>query len=436
MDVYNLISFAGIFVLIAFAWLLSADRRNFNLRVVAWAVALQLLTAVFIFRVPAGARVFLAVNDAVVRVLESASQGAHFVFGILALPPGRVDPSGNESLGPILAFQAFPTIIFFSALISVLYYLRIMPVVIRRFAWVFTRLMRISGAESLVAASNIFVGVESSLTVKPYLARMTRSEFCTVLTAGMATVASNVLALYVFSLQDVFPAIAGHLVSASLLSAPAALAMSKILLPESDVPQTLGIHVRPHCETDPSLFEAVISGAQAGVKMIVGIVALLIAVLGMVALVNVILDGIGGRINGLLDLNVNWSLETLFGWLFYPFALIMGVPPADAPHVARIVGERVILTEVVSYQDLAAAMKAGAFQSDRSAVIAAYALCGFAHLASMAIFVGGVSAIARERTRDIAAVAPRALLAATLACLMTACVAGSVFSTGSILLGQ
>ncbi len=436
MDVYNLISFLGIFILIAFAWLLSADRRNFNIRLIAWAVVLQLLTAVFIFRVPAGSRVFLAVNEAVVNVLESASEGARFVFGRLALPPGHTDASGNESIGPILAFQAFPTIIFFSALISVLYYLRIMPVIIRGFAWVFTRLMRVSGAESLVAASNIFVGVESALAVKPYLGGMTRSEFCTVLTVGMATVASNVLALYVFSLQDIFPAIAGHLVSASLLSAPAALAMSKILLPESDAPQTLGVRVRPYCETEASLFEAVISGAHAGVKMTVGIVALLIAVLGLVALVNLLLGGVGGWINSLLGLTIDWSIETLFGWLFYPFVLIMGIPPTDAPHIARIIGERIVLTEVVSYQDLAAAMRAGVFQSERSPVIATYALCGFAHLASMAIFVGGVSAIARERTRDIAAVAPRALLAATLACLMTACVAGAVFSHASILLGQ
>jgi CNT family concentrative nucleoside transporter len=229
MDIYNLVSFAGIFVLIGIAWLLSADKKNMNWRVIIWGIALQILIALFIFVVPVGSKIFLVVNDVVVKVLDSASAGAKFVFGPLAIPPGAESETGEKSLGFILAFQAFPTIIFFSALIAILYYFRIMPLVIRAFAYVFTKLMRISGAESLVAASNIFVGIESALTVKPYLGRMTPSELCTILTAGMATVSSNVLALYVFSLDAQFPKIAGHLVSASLLSAPAALVMSKII---------------------------------------------------------------------------------------------------------------------------------------------------------------------------------------------------------------
>ena len=435
MNIYNLVSFAGIFVLLAVAWTLSADRRNMNWRVIGWAVALQLLVALLIFVVPAGARVFLVVNDVVIKILESAGEGARFVFGPLALGPGQVSDSGEESLGFILAFQAFPTIIFFSALIAILYYARIMPLLIKAFAWVFTRLMRISGAESLVAASNIFVGVESMLTVKPYLARMTRSELCTILTAGMATVSSNVLALYVLSLQQQFPTIAGHLISASLLSAPAALAMSKILLPEGQQPETLGVQVEPHYERDGSLFEAVINGANAGVRMIAGIVALLIAVLGLVALVDLALSSIGGLVNPRIGLEGQWSLRGLFGYLFYPVTLVLGVPPADARAVARIIGERVIVTEVAAYGDLAEAMKNELLQNPRSAVIATYALCGFAHVASMAIFVGSLCALAPERTKNIGPVAVRALVAATLACLMTACVAGTFFTEGSILLG-
>jgi len=295
--------------------------------------------------------------------------------------------------------------------------------------------MRISGAESLVAASNIFVGVESMLTVKPYLARMTRSELCTILTAGMATVSSNVLALYVLSLQQQFPTIAGHLISASLLSAPAALAMSKILLPEGQQPETLGVQVEPHYERDGSLFEAVINGANAGVRMIAGIVALLIAVLGLVALVDLALSSIGGLVNPRIGLEGQWSLRGLFGYLFYPVTLVLGVPPADAGAVARIIGERVIVTEVAAYGDLAEAMKNELLQNPRSAVIATYALCGFAHVASMAIFVGSLCALAPERTKNIGPVAVRALVAATLACLMTACVAGTFFTEGSILLG-
>jgi len=429
MDIYNLVSFAGIFVLIGFAWVLSADKKNMNWRVIGWGIGLQILIGFFIFVVPVGSDLFLVVNDVVVKVLDSASAGAKFVFGRLALAPGQTSETGEESLGFILAFQAFPTIIFFSALIAILYYFKIMPLIIRGFAYVFTKLMRISGAESLVAAGNIFVGIESALTVKPYLSRMTRSELCTILTAGMATVASNVLALYVFSLKAVFPEIAGHLVSASLLSAPAALVMSKVILPEKEVPKTLGIHVQPFYEKEKSLFEAIINGANAGVRMIVGIVALLIAVLGLVALVDL----------GLSALGPAWSLKAIFGYIFYPFTIILGVPRPDWGVISRIIGERVIVTEVVAYKDLAIALEGDLLQyPQRSAVIATYALCGFAHVASMAIFVGGISALAPDRTRNISRVALRALLAATLACLLTACVAGTFYMEGkaSILFGE
>lgn len=435
MDIYNLISFAGIFVFMALAWLLSAERRNVNWRVIGWGVALQLAVALFIFVVPVGAKVFLAVNNAAVNVIESAGAGARFVFGRLALGPGQVGDDGAESLGFILAFQGFPTIIFFSALIAILYHVRLMPLLIKAFARVFTKLMRISGAESLVAASNIFVGVESMLTAKPYLSRMTRSETCTILTAGMATVASNVLALYVLSLREQFPTIAGHLISASLLSAPAALVMSKLLLPESEQPETLGIRVEPHYGQDANLFEAIINGANAGVRMIAGIAALLIAVLGLVALIDLGLGGFGDLINPMFGWEGQWSLKALFGYAFYPVALAMGVPAADAGQVARIVGERTIVTEVAAYNDLATAMKDGLLAHPRSAVITTYALCGFAHIASMAIFVGSLCALAPQRTKDIGPIAVRALIAATLACLMTGCVAGTFFTNESILLG-
>jgi len=435
MNGYNLISFAGIFILAGVAWALSANRRNVNWRVIGWGISLQLLIAWFIFDVPAGAKVFLVVNDVVVKILDSAGEGARFVFGRLALGPGQVGKDGAESLGFILAFQAFPTIIFFSALIAILYYVGIMPLVIKGFAWIFTRLMRVSGAESLATASNIFVGVESNLTIKPHLATLTASELCTVLTAGMATVASNVLALYVLTLQKQFPTIAGHLISASLLSAPAALLMSKLLLPESGKPVTLGLNVEPYYERESSLFEAIINGANAGLRMIAGIVALLIAVLGLVALVDLVLSGIGDSMNPMLGTEGRWSLSGLFGYVFYPLTLVLGVPPSDAGVVSRIIGERLIVTEVAAYGDLAAAMENGLLQHPRSAVIATYALCGFAHVASMAIFVGSVCALAPQCTKGIGPIAVRALIAATLACLMTACVAGTFFTEGSILLG-
>jgi CNT family concentrative nucleoside transporter len=200
--------------------------------------------------------------------------------------------------------------------------------------------------------------------------------------------------------------------------------MSKIILPEAEQPETLGVHVKPFYEKENSLFEAIINGADAGVKMIVGIVALLIAVLGLVALVDLCLASLGA-----------WPLKTICGYIFYPFTIILGVPLSDAETVSKIIGERLIVTEVVAYSDLATALKENLLQHPRSAVITIYALCGFAHLASMAIFVGGVCALAPERIKNIGPIAIRALLAATLACLMTACVAGTFFTGGSILLG-
>jgi CNT family concentrative nucleoside transporter len=435
MDIYNLVSFSGIFVLIGFAWLLSREKGNMNWKVIIWGIALQMLIALFIFVVPVGTKVFLFLNDIVIKVLESSTAGVNFVFGRLAIQPGQSNETGETSLGAIPAFQIFPTIIFFSALISVLYYFNIMQQVIRGFAYVFTKLMRISGAESLVAASNIFVGVEANLTVKPYLNKMTQSELCTILTAGMATIASSVMALYVFSLKDVFPTIAGHLVSASLLSAPAALAMSKVIFPEGGKPETLGVRIHPYYEKEKSFFEAIINGANAGVKMIVGIVALLIAVLGLVALVDLALSALGAKVNPVFGLEGEWSLKAIFGYIFYPFTLIMGVPAADAWTISKIVGERTIVTELVAYRDLASALEKNLLQHPRSAVIATYALCGFAHLTSMAIFVGGVCALIPGRMADVAKVAVRALLAAILACLLTACIAGTFFTEGSILLG-
>jgi CNT family concentrative nucleoside transporter len=286
MSIYNLVSFCGIFIIMGIAWLFSAQKGNVNWRLIRGALALQAGFALFIFMVPAGSRLFLGINSVVITVLEAASSGSRFVFGRLALPPGTVSDTGEPSLGFFLAFQAFPTIIFFSALVSILYYIGALPWLIKRFAALFTRLFNISGAEALCAASNIFAGVESALTVKPYLREMTRSELCTVLTCGMATVSSNVLALYVFTLQNQFPTIAGHLISASIIAAPSALIMSKLVVPESGVPVTLGRCVAPYYEREKSVFEAVINGANTGVRMVVGIVALLLAVLGLVALVD------------------------------------------------------------------------------------------------------------------------------------------------------
>ena len=421
MDGYNAVSLLGIVLLPGIAWVFSADRRKMNWRVIGWGIGIQLAFALFLFRAPVAAKLFLFVNGAAVKVLGCAGKGTEFLFGPLA----------TGSSGFILAIQGLATIPFFSALVAVLYFTGVLPLMIRAFAAVFTWLMRVSGAESLCAASNIFVGIESALTVKPHLSEMTRSELCTVLAVGMATVASNVLLMYVSMLKALFPNIAGHLISASLLSAPAALVMSKILLPETGAPKTLGTRVRPHYERESSLFEAIINGANAGLRLVGGICALLLAVLGLVALVNLLLGAVGGWVNSWTGWTVDWTLEGLLGCLFWPFAVIMGVPPADVGVVAKILGTRAVVTEIAGYQQLAGALEAGRLMHPRSQVIAAYALCGFAHIASMSIFVGGVAALVPERTRDLVAVGFRALVAATLACLLTGAVAGTFYTAGS-----
>lgn len=431
---YNLISFFGIFILMAFAWALSVNRKVVNWRVVFWGTSLQLILAFFIFIVPVGSAVFLFINDVVVKILDSATAGTKFLFGRLALAPGTKNESGEESLGFILAFQALPTIVFFSSLMAVLYYIGVMPRLISAFSWAFTRLMKISGAESLCTASNIFVGIESATTIRPYLSKMTRSELCTILTAGMATIASSVMALYVFILQSKFPTIAGHLVSASVLSAPAAIVMSKLVLPETETPVTRGLHVAPYYERESSFMEAVIHGANSGARLVIGIAAMLLALLGLIALADMALGYAGSAVNGVLNIHFDWSLKGILGYIFYPFTVILGVPIADAREIARLIGERVIATEVKSYQDLYGLIEQGAIDNPRSVVIAVYALCGFAHIPSLAIFIGGVSALAPERSADLARVGFRALLAATLACLMTAAVAGVFFTRGTTIL--
>lgn len=437
--IYNLVSLGGMIVLLGTAWLLSSSKKNINWRVLLWGFVLQMAFGAFIFLFPPGRQLFIFINEIVVVVLGSAVSGVRFVFGWLAAPQEVFGPafasmvkSGQMKAIPnlfILATQSLPTIIFFSALVSLLYYLRIMPLIIKGFAILFSKLMRISGAESLAAASNIFVGVESTLTVKPYLEEMTKSELAVVLTAGMATVASSVLGLYVLSLQGVFPTIAGHLISASILSAPAAIMMAKLIVPEDDTPKTIGKDVEPHYEREPNVFASVINGANDGLKLVFGIVALLIAVLGLVALVNLMLGFGVGLFNKICHTAFTLSLDDIFGLVFYPFTLAIGVPVEDAFTIARVIGERVVSTEVKSYSDLAALMASGSLKYQRSAVIASYALCGFAHIPSLAIFVGGISALAPGRMKDLTTIALRALVAATLACLFTACIAGFFYTT-------
>ena len=428
MDLYNLVSFAGLFVFLFFAWAISENRKHVNFRTVLTGIGLMFVFAFFIFLVPFGPKVFLFLNNVFLVFLNASGAGAEFLFGPLALPPGAVDGGGSKSIGFILAFQVFPVIIFFSAIMSVLYYYGVMQKVIKGFSLVFTKFMKISGAESLVVASNIFVGIESAFTIRPYINKMTRSELCMILTAGMATVSSSVMGLYVFILQGEFPTIAAHLISASLLSAPAAIVISKILVPETETAETAGLNVEPSYERESGVIEAVIKGSEGGVRMIVGIAALLVAVLGIVKLFDLGTVNVGHYINLFLNINVDWSLKSLLGYVFYPFTLMIGIPFDDALKISGVIGERLVVTEVVSYQDLAKLIKEGEITNNRTIVVTSYALCGFAHFASMAIFVGGISALAPKRTADIAKLGIKALIAATIACLITACIAGMFYT--------
>jgi CNT family concentrative nucleoside transporter len=256
---------------------------------------------------------------------------------------------------------------------------------------------------------------------------MTRSEYCTILTAGMATVASSTLGLYVLFLKDTFPEIAGHLLSASVMGAPASLVMSKIILPENRQPETMGVDIPLGQSEDAGWIDAIVNGAMAGAKLVAGICALLVAFLGLVAAVDLLVGACtptGAT---------TWSLAHLLGYVFQPFALIMGVAPGDAAWTGQVLGQRLIMTEIPAYQALAEALRNGQLVSpQRTAVIVAYALCGFAHIASLAIFVGGTCALVPERRQDITAVGPRALLAATLACLMLGAVAGTFCTPATV----
>ncbi len=424
----HLISFIGFFAFAAIAWLLSNNRRHVKWKTIAWGMGLQFALGLLIFRLPASQTIFLWLNTAVIALLDVTKNGTSFLFGPLAAVPGE-----PGSVGFILIFQTLPVAVFFSAFTAALYHLRVLQLIVRFFAKIFHRTMGISGAESLSSAANIFVGVESALVIRPYLGNMTRSELLTVLGAGMATVASTTLGIYVALLNQLFPQIAGHLISASILSIPAIVVMTKLLIPETETPETLST-IPPE---DPeirsrNLMSAIIAGAMDGLRLAAGIAALLIAILGLVALFDKLL-GLLSRWVGLAE---PISLVKILGWLFYPLAALLGITRADIAEAARLLGERVILTEVVSYQDLAQMISSGQLTDPRTVVILSYALCGFAHVASMAIFVGGAAALAPSRRDDLASLGMRALIAATLATLMTGCVAG-IFSDGQdVILGS
>jgi concentrative nucleoside transporter, CNT family len=427
LNVYSLGGFAGVLFL---AWLTSSDRRKVPWRTVGVGCLGLAFLGSIVFWLPAFRTILLLINRAVNAAVAASAEGSRFMFGPLA------DAAGEGSVGFILAFQVLPAVIFFSVITAWLYHIGLLPAVVRWTAIGVHRSLGLSGAEALSTASNAFLGIESALVVRPFLAGMTRSELMMVLTAGLSSIASTVLAMYVGFLNATFPYIAGHLISASVISIPAAVIISKMLVPEDGRPVTMG-GVPPskgYSETR-NWMGSIIWGANEGVKLAVGIGALLIGMLGLVALIDVILGETTAWIGSLVfGSEVRLTLRMILEWLAYPLVLCLGLEPREWTVAAQLIGERWLLTEVVAYQDLAVLASSGQI-SPRSLMVLSYALCGFTHVASVAIFVGGISALAPTRRDDLAALAWRALWAASLSTILTGATAGVFYYGQAGLIG-
>ncbi len=425
------VSLLGLLVFIGMAWLMSANRGAVNWRTVAWGFALQFVFAAMILLTSPGRAVFQGLNTVFTSLLSFTTDGARFLFGNLVLnnvPVGAADgpmaplasAAGWANTGATFAFNVLPTIIFFSSLMTLLYYFGVMQLLVKGFAWVMLRTMAVSGAESLSAAGNIFMGqTEAPLLVKPFVKSMTRSELHSIMTGGFSTVAGGVLAAYVGMLVAYFPNIAGHLIAASVMSAPAALAVSKIMYPETEEPVTRGEMEIELEKPDANAIDAAARGASEGLGLALNVAAMLLAFIALLALINSLLGWAGG-LAGFGEL----SLQLLLGWLGAPLAWLMGTPWKDALEVGVLIGEKTALNEFVAYLHLAELLQGGSDLSARSVVIATYALCGFANFSSIAIQIGGIGGLAPERRSDLSRLGLRAMVAGTLASFTTASVVG------------
>ncbi len=405
----RLMSALGLVAMVALAWLLSSHKKHLPWRVVLAGVALQFVFAYLTLNTQTGRAFFQKANDLFVTLVGCTDKGIEFVFGVSA----PQQPAILQSF----AFRALPTIIFFSALMSLLYYLGVMQWVIRGLAWVMQRSLRTSGAETLSAAANIFVGqTEAPLVVAPYLEEMTTSELMSVMVGGFATVAGGVLAVYVTQ----YGISAAHLLTASVISAPAALLVAKVMEPELQVPKTLGT-VR-HMVRSPAqnAIHALALGTTEGLKLALNVGAMLIAFLAVLHLVNLLLNWLGNQLG-----YPGWSLEALLGYAFWPIAYLMGVETRDCWAVGQLMGIKMVGNEFLAYARLHHWMQEHTVRlSDRSVVLATYALCGFANFGSIGIQIGGIGALVPQRRGELARLGFRAMLGGTLAACMTACVVG------------
>jgi concentrative nucleoside transporter, CNT family len=390
----------GAFAILGVAVFLSENRRAISRRVVLWGLVLQWGFAFLVLRVPAGVKVLDRAGKGVKAILDCALAGARFVFGDSLL-------SDEGPAGFVFAFRVLPTVIFVAALFAVLYHLGIMQWIVRGFAAGMAWLMGTSGAESLNVAASLFLGqTEAPLTIRPYLAKLTRSELLTVMTSGMAHVSGGVMAAYIgYGIE------ARHILTAVIMTAPGSILLSKILVPETERPETLGKVHAAEGSADANLLDAAARGTRDGLHLALNIAAMLISFVALVALINLGLGFVG------------LSLEKIVGWVMAPVAYMMGVAWQDCKAVGELLGTRTVLNELIAYKDLGS-FKSRGFLIDRSVVIASFALCGFANISSIGIQLGGIGALAPERRHDLARLGIRALLAGTLANYLSACIAG------------
>lgn len=441
------IGILGLMALVGIAFGISNNRKRINWRLVGIGLSMQVVIALFVLKVPWGRLVFEAMANFFVKILNFTYRGSEFVFGSLGIAPGS-----EGSLGFFFAFQVLATIIFFSSLMSILYHLGLMQKVVKGMAWVMTKLLGVSGAESLSVAANVFVGqTEAPLVIRPYLNTMTDSELMALMVGGMATIAGGVLASYVQMLGFSFASamnipveqaqvyFATHLLSASVMAAPATLVVAKIMIPETEVPETAGA-VRIHVEkTATNVIEAAANGAADGVRLAINVAGMLLAFIALIFMFNYLLsDVIGDFPNNLVNIFVDakifsinsligqkLTLELILGWILSPIAFLIGVPWADAVEVGSLIGTKIVVNEFLAYKVLADMIPLGTL-SDKAVTVATYALCGFANFSSIAIQLGGIGPLAPDKKHNLAKLGLRAVIGGSIATLMTASIAGMI----------
>ncbi len=407
----------GLILIIGLAWALSENRRAFPYRTVAAGLALQIALAALFTQVPGSQTVFEWVGDGVDALVRATEAGTSLVFGFLgggALPYDETIPGGSY----VFALRALALIIFVGALSAVLYHLRLLPLVVRCFGWVLSRALNISGAASFSTAANVFLGmVDSPLLVRPYIQSMNRSELFVVMTAGMATIAGTVYSLFAVILDGIIPDPAGHLLTASLISAPAAIIIALIMIPRpADATYTAEVELESLYE---NTIDALTRGAIDGLRLVAYIVGMLIVFVGLVELANIIL-GVFPDVDG-----AELTMQRLLGWVMAPAAWLLGVPWSEAVDAGQLLGTKVVLNELVAYLNLAA-LPEGAL-SEKSSLIMTYAVCGFATFGSIGIMLGGLGALVPERRLEIAKLGLRSILAGTMATCMTGAIVGMLY---------